>query len=447
MSETTFPRAVVPEYAPTSAARLGAEITALCSYLYAAEYRLLTLIREFDEQKYWEEAGFCSSAHWLNFHCGIGMNAARERVRVAQALAGLPKISAAFERGAVSYSKVRAMTRVADADSEDYLLMIAEHGTAHHVEKLVSQVRRAERLQDVQEAHARYESRELTHYYDEDGCLVIRARLPAEQGALVVKALEKAVDRAWKGRAVVDDVSAETSGENQVADCGAEAESEPVAARRADALAAVAESYLNNDESAGSTADRYQVVVHVTAETSYLEDGPGVTAETSRRIACDSTVVRIDEDEHGQPLSIGRRSRSIPPPMRRALSARDKGCRFPGCINTRFVDGHHVEHWADGGETSLDNLVLLCRHHHHLVHEGGFACEKDATGQIVFRDRNRTELDAAAPLPGIGSTEELERWLDREFFEGDIEREACVAKWHAGERMDWQMAVSAMFQR
>ncbi|MDX1481565.1 MAG: DUF222 domain-containing protein [Woeseiaceae bacterium] len=443
MSDASLFRAVAPPSSPTAAARLGAEITELCSYLYAAEYRLLTLIREFDAQKYWEEAGFCSCAHWLNFHCGIGMNAARERVRVAQALAGLPKISAAFERGTVSYSKVRAMTRVADAESEEYLLMIATHGTAHHVEKLVSQVRRAERLEDVEEAHARYEARELTHYYDEDGCLVIRARLPAEQGALVVKALEKAMDRAWKNESAGDDVTAETSEENEVAD----SEAEPIAARRADALVAMAEDYLNYDESAGSTADRYQVVVHVTAETSYLKDGPGVTAETSRRIACDSTLVRIDKDKNGKPLSIGRKSRSIPPPMRRALNARDKGCRFPGCTNTRFVDGHHVEHWADGGETSLDNLVLLCRHHHHLVHEGGFACEKDETGEIVFRDRHSTRLDETAPLQGIKSTDDLQRWLDREFFESGIEPDACVAKWHAGERMDWQMAVSAMFQR
>jgi len=155
-----------------------------------------------------------------------------------------------------------------------------------------------------------------------------------------------------------------------------EAEVVPIAARRADALTEIAETYMTNIESSGSTADRYQVVVHVAADqvslgrTSSIENGPGVTAVTSRRIACDSSVVCIKEDENGEPLSIGRRSRSIPPPMRRALRARDNGCRFPGCTDTRFVDGHHIQHWADGGETSLDNLILLCRRHHHLVHEG-----------------------------------------------------------------------------
>jgi len=111
--------------------QLGSQITELCGYIYAATYRLLVLIREFDEQGYWQSPGLCSCAHWLNFQCGIGMNAAREKVRVAHALAELPNISAAFEKGQLSYSKVRAMTRIADRDNEDYLLMIApRHGLA-----------------------------------------------------------------------------------------------------------------------------------------------------------------------------------------------------------------------------------------------------------------------------------------------------------------------------
>ena len=179
--------------------------------------------------------------------------------------------------------------------------MIAKHGTAHHVEKLVAKYRYAKRLQDAALADEQHCDRELSHYYDHDGCLVIRARMPAEQGALIVKALEMAMENDFRD-ADHAGVTAETS------------DREPIAARRADALAAIAETYMNNDESSGSTADRYQVVVHVTAETSHIEDGPHVTAETSRRIACDCSVVGIKEDENGEPLSIGRRTRSIPPP-------------------------------------------------------------------------------------------------------------------------------------
>ncbi len=317
------------------AAELGARITELCSQIYAAEHRLMELIREFDEHEYWAELGLASCAHWLNFKCGIGMNAAREKVRVANALKSLPKISERFARGALSYSKVRAMTRIADETNEDSLLMIAEHGTAHHVEKLVSQCRKVKRLQEAEIAGTAYRDRELTHYYDHDGYLVIKARLPAEQGAMVVKALEMAMDRDFREegpkrclnsirgpkRCLNSIQTPFCGGQNSIQtpdhDVTAvtpdrEPERAPIAARRADALAAVAETYMNNSESSGSTADRYQVVVHVsegplkqgrgqnsmlthdrdvTAVTSHLEDGPHVTAETSRRICCDSSIV------------------------------------------------------------------------------------------------------------------------------------------------------------
>jgi len=434
-----------PQSAHSDAEQLGAEIIELCSYLYAAEARLLTLIRDFDQKEYWADLGLCSCAHWLNFKCGIGMNAAREKVRVAHALARLPKISEGFAKGELSYSKVRAMTRIANETNEDYLMMIAHHGTAHHVEKLVAKFRTAKRLQDAEVANDQYHSREVTHYYDHDGCLVIKARMPAEQGALIVKALEMAMDKDF---AEADVYPKGTSTAGQVPSGQTSDEPTPIAARRADALAEIAETYLNNSESSGSTADRYQVIVHVVGaglgRDTYIEDGPHVSAVTSRRIACDSTLVAIKEDENGEPLSIGRRSRSIPPPMRRALRSRDQGCRFPGCTNTRFVDGHHIKHWADGGETSLDNLVLLCRHHHHLVHEGGFDCEKDRNGEVRFRDQRTEVLDESVELPGIAD-DELQEWMDREFFEANIDSGTCTAKWYAGDSMDWQMAVSALF--
>ena len=417
--------------AQSDAERLGGEITELCGYLYAAEARLLTLIREFDEKCYWETLGLCSCAHWLNLKCGIGMNAAREKVRVAHALAQLPKISTGFSRGELSYSKVRAMTRIANTDNEDYLLSIARHGTAHHVEKLVAKFRTASRLQDTKLADDQYCNREVTHYYDHDGCLVIKARLPAEQGALIVKALEMAID-------------AEAS-QGDGADEATSNDLEPIGPRRADALAQIAETYMNNSEASGSTADRYQVVVHVNAGNSDIEDGPHVTAETSRRISCDSTVVAIREDDNGEPLSIGRRSRAIPPPMRRALRIRDGGCRFPGCTHTRFVDGHHIKHWADGGETRLSNLILLCRHHHHLVHEGGYDCCKSVKGEVYFSNPTKQRLHYQSGLSTVASDKDLDDWFDRAFFGMHIDTETCVSKWNAGEKIDWQMAVSALF--
>jgi len=411
---------------------LARELTELCAYRYALEAKFLSLLREFDTDRCWERLGLHSCAHWLNLKCGIGLNAAREKIRVANALAGLPLISKAFSEGRVSYSKVRAMTRVATPENEEYLMMIAKHGTAYHVETLVRLYRRECRLRAAQKKGPN-SSRALHYHTDEDGMLVIEARLSPEQGALVLKALDAAVEQQ-------PDVTAETR--------------EPISARRADALAEIAEGYLGSENVACNTADRHQVVVHVTAETlssniaddvtaetSYLDDGPGVTAETSRRIACDASLVRLVKDQKGEPLSIGRKSRTIPPPMRRALIARDKGCRFPGCTHTRFVDGHHIEHWANGGETSLDNLVLLCRHHHRLVHEGGFSCTRRFRGNVEFRDPDGRLLTNEPALRPVPRGEDPTEWLKHRFARLGIDDDTCVSQWYAGDRMDWDLAV------
>lgn len=211
---------------------------------------------------------------------------------------------------------------------------------------------------------------------------------------------------------------------------------------------------MNSEPVPNATADRYQVVVHVRADAAeghaspvhapHIEGGPDVSAETSRRIACDCSLLRVDEDEGGEPLSVGRKIRSIPPAIRRALTLRDGGCRFPGCTHDRFVDGHHIKHWANGGETSLENLVLLCRHHHHLVHEGGFSCEKSRDGEIVFRDPRDVVLDKFVE-PRTLDKDDLEAWLDREFFDMNIDADTCKSHWHAGDRMDWDLAISNLF--
>jgi 5-methylcytosine-specific restriction endonuclease McrA len=240
------------------------------------------------------------------------------------------------------------------------MLNIARHGTAYHVETLVRKYRRVQMQLDVDRANAIHVRREVSYYWDEDGALVFHGRLPAEQGALILKALEMQMEKTFQEPAE-QDVSAETPEEPEARS--------PVAARRADALAEIAESYMNSGPVANSTADRYQVIVHVSEEATRIEDGPHVSAETSRRIGCDCNVIPIKEDENGEPLSIGRRSRLVPPAIRRALRLRDDGCRFPGCTRKQFVDAHHIEHWSRGGETSLDNLVQLCREHHRLVHE------------------------------------------------------------------------------
>ena len=208
------PSEAAPQTAPAlrSLAELESQITELAGHLNAASYRWLVLIAEFDRREGWADGSTPSCAHWLGWKCGIDAGAAREKVRVARALEGLPMISAAMARGELSYSKVRALTRVATAETEDTLLMIALHGTAHHVETLVRRYRRAQEACELDREAIQYANRGVNWSYDDDGSLVLRARLTAETGALLVKALELATEDFHRAPASPD-VAAETSAE------------------------------------------------------------------------------------------------------------------------------------------------------------------------------------------------------------------------------------------
>ena len=161
---------------------LATEIFTLAGHINAANHRFLTLIAEFDRRKGWSDSVTQSCAHWLNWKCGIALGAAREKVRVARALESLPKISAAMASGKVSYSKAREITRVVDAGNEDYLLAIAEHGTAAHVENLVRSFRRCHEAEELSREARQQQSRCVSIRHDDDGSMILHIRLPAESG-------------------------------------------------------------------------------------------------------------------------------------------------------------------------------------------------------------------------------------------------------------------------
>ncbi|NQZ11762.1 MAG: DUF222 domain-containing protein, partial [Algicola sp.] len=196
--------------------QLSSKITLLAAQINAATYLFLKLLGEFDRRAGWAGDGIRSCAHWLDWKCGIAGCAARERVRIAHCLDELPLINKAFEAGEVSYSKVREMTRVATNDNEDYLLMIAQHGTASHIAKLVRKYRRVEKNMDMEQLEALQQSREFTYFQDGDGMWEIRARLPQDEGGLVVKAIDEIMRQQDKplnkplGH-VEENVSAETN--------------------------------------------------------------------------------------------------------------------------------------------------------------------------------------------------------------------------------------------
>jgi hypothetical protein len=297
-------------------------------------------------------------------------------VRVARRLAELPLVHAAFARGELSYAKVRAVSRVATTGKEGDLLELARVCTAAQLDRAV----RAYRRVTTAEVCELQEDAYLSVCWEPDGSLVLRGRLAPEDGAILLRALEAMRDSLWRGSA------------------------EPRPARQAsnaEALVAVADAALAHGGGGRPGGERYQVVVHVDEAAlarddggCQLSDGSALAPETARRLACDPSLVRS-----------GRKTRTIPPALRRALRARDSGCRFPGCENRRFLDAHHVQHWARGGSTTLANLILLCRRHHRLLHEGGWQVDR----RMRFHDPHGRPFPTVPSLPRGELGELLER--------------------------------------
>ena len=456
--------AETPTATPTETERLGDEIARLAAHLHAATYQLLILIRAFDEREGWT-GGFLSCAHWLSWRVGIAPGAAREKVRVARALGPLPLISEAMARGELSYSKVRALTRVATPENEAELLEVARHATAVHIERLVRAWRRVGRQEDAELERERHRSRYLRLYPDDDGMWVLQGRLDPEVGALLEKALEWASEALYRA----EESHAEM----------------PFAQRRADAVGLLAERWMamgesvadessenagkdgtenaNSHQAASETdaatvplgrADRFQVVVHVDAETleersveGDAEIGDSAThlpVATARRLACDAGLVHMTHDSEGNVLDVGRKTRTVPPAIRRALGQRDQGCRFPGC-GLRYTDAHHIVHWADGGETKLDNLVLLCRRHHRAVHEEGFGLEVVEAG-LQFSHPDGSLIPEVPEVPEVPNTPaDPVRALERAHSERGFEPDAWTPTplWN-GEPFDVGMALEGL---
>jgi len=244
---------------------------------------------------------------------------------VAHALPKLPKISKAFREGRVSYSKVRAMSRAATPENEDFLLNVAHYGTASHVEKVVRHYRRCKRFAKLAEDNMRFAQRKLNLYEDDDDTWVIRGRLTPEQGALLKKALDLGVEQLFQEQQDVPEEVEEHQEDTRPLD---QPYSESFEARRADALERMASAFLANKISQANGGDAYLVNIHTDVDTlrvdgagaaAEIENGGNVSAETSRRLACDAAVVHWLETRMGEPLSIGRKSRTIPPAIRRAL--------------------------------------------------------------------------------------------------------------------------------
>jgi hypothetical protein len=470
---------------------IEAAVVTLAAHTHAGNYRVLAYVAEFDRLRGWQLAGHRNCADWLHFCTGIQKGAAREWVRTARALSRLPLVSEAMSRGELSFSKVRAVTRLvedlapAPSEAEAEVLSYARACTTAELERFVRSWKHICRGDEVALERHRHRSRSLAISPDGDGMYRIRGILDPEVGALLMRAIDWASDQLFHAG---DDWAPEGGPR------GPRTEEVTPRQRRADAIgllaelamgggarsARLADAGMGDDAGGGRTGradspderddpsgtdhasntdtapeptstprlssarpERYTVMLHVDAETlassgtalntagntapntaldaasqpgsstapppvptaapgtnpvprSHLDDGTRVSAETLKRLSCDASVVRVTRAADGSILDLGRKTRTLSPALRRALEIRDGGCRFPGC-GLRFIEGHHIVHWEDGGETRLSNLVSLCRRHHRAVHEEGFRVEILRDGRLRFLDRTGWPLPDCAP--------------------------------------------------
>ena len=397
------------QLASTSTEVLEHECVTLAAEIAALTCRWFLVIAELDRREVWGSGGYRSMAHYVSHRCSLSMVTAREHVRVARALLELPRTRESFGRGELTYSKVRALVRVATPDAEADLVELARTATAEQLEQIIratvvatTDLERSEELRDVHLG------------IRDDGLGELRAVMRPDELALVETAIGVAT---------------------RAGDDSAESSSSP----RMDAVVRIFESYLANGESCREGAASTQLVVHVEVDASTgeitgaeTESGIPLAPETASRLSCDVRLFTIVHDQL-VPLGSGRSQRNPSRKLRRALRRRSKGvCEWHGCEERRFTQLHHVRPWGEGGSTEWWNLVNLCWHHHHLVHEGGWRIGFDRrTGAIhVFRP-DGSELQPVHPR------------VDLRRFDRQIDDERVVPLW-AGERFDLEACVDAV---
>lgn len=457
-------QAAVDALAGIPSERLEAEICSTSAHLAAGTCRFLLLVAEFDRRDGYASWECLSTAHWLNWKCGIGMHAAREQVRVARRLADLPHVRAAFARGRLSYSKVRAISRVAHPAIEQGLVSMAEHATAQQMEEACGALRRC---RDIAESDAELEDAErlavarshLTLRHRSDA-LTGELRLSREDGEIVRRAVDLAMRR------MAGDGTADTP-------------AVPIDHQRAAGLVELARAYLAGDGDSERDGPHPEIVVHV--DLSVVEAArhaeaaadtadpripdrtepdrtdadlldplrswrwPVVTSSRAHlsfaalaRLGSDAGIRWVADLPDGSQLDLGRHQRRPNRQMMRALKARDGHCRFPGCSSRHRLHAHHIVWWIHGGPTDMDNLILLCRKHHHAVHDRDWICAGTAAAP-EFRRPDGAVVGRRAPV-GSGAYTELLVAHDRAGL--DVCVDAPGGRW-CGERIDWDCFFAA----
>lgn len=406
------------EYASTSpenqdlARALDDRLGELSAVAHATLAQVARASAEFDAICGWGGGGIRSFPHWLTVKTGVDMHTGAELLRVGQAMSALPRIAASFEAGQLSFDKARQITTVATPATEEFLLEIARGASGAQLARICRSLRRIAEAEAPEQADDHLSRRGVWMHWDEHGMLELVARLTPEDAAVVQAALES------------------ITGSRPVPEPAEDGVKDPAddrwAARKVDALVAMCEHVVAGgaENLVTSTAAR-QVVVHVdvavlTGEAEagrcYVEGGAPLSAGAARRIGCDAEVVGVLE-RNGLPIDVGRKQRMVPDRLRLALHVRDRFCRFPGCgVPAYRTEAHHHEHWALGGETNLDNLLLLCGFHHRRHHAGAFAIRKTADGfSFETDDGHAIQIPVRQPValqghPDIGPDTPFSLW-------------------------------------
>lgn len=424
--------------------RLEAELMSLAGHLAAAMCQFLLRVAEFDRREAWADWECLSAAHWLNWRCGVGMTAAREQVRVARRLLELSIVREEFAAGRLSYSKVRAITRVATPEIEAGLVRMAQSATAAQMERACRALRRTQDLEAAEEELAEAEAlaqerRSMSWSHRDDGIVAFKILLPVEDAESLIRAVTEATEPAPPGRP----------------------EGEGIDQRRADASVEIAGAYLAPSDRPEAGQGSPELVVHVdasaaaelarraerSAEPDDLDPvpwpvrtsgGAHLSFAALERLMCECGTRMVARLPDGTELDAAPHRRLPSPAMRRALLARDRHCRFPGCDRRSRLRAHHIVWWSRNGPTVMENLLMLCPKHHRAVHEGGWTLTGTAS-EHTFRRPDGAVVPSGAPHVS-GSLADLVA-LHRQHGR-DIALDGAGGRWH-GEPIDWDCFFAA----
>ena len=426
--------------------RLEAELCTWSANLAAAEFRWFALLAEFDRREGWQQWECHSCMFWMRWQLGLDARTAREKLRVARALVGLPLIAEQMRAGRLSYSKVRAITRIAEPANEASLVAVALAGTTAQVERVVAAYRRALPPDHEASDAAQWAKRGLHVRHNDDRTITLTVTLPTAAGMEVLAAVDH-----FAVPAGVDPDGERLS----------------LAERRADAVVALAGAALAaTDDQLATDRPRYLVHLHTGDERQEAhpegseEMGSGVSDATTRRLCCDAdheTVVHdtVHDTVHGdgsgpgdgpgdgtgdgggggEVVGVSARSSVIRGRLRRLVQLRDRTCQVPGCSHRARKEIHHLHHRGRGGTNQLGNLLLVCAYHHHRLHEGGWQAERLADGSVRFTLPNGRVIPPA-PTAVEGDADAVRA------FERDAADGRC--KWQ-GDHLDLDWTLTTLF--